>query len=116
MFEACQFLNLTRFNEENLMDQNLPGIAIFNKSLVHDIILEVIKILKKLAPEKLHPCPLTGDFFHFLNYQSDWKQEHEKIMPDGDYRFDHKFWNDEDEKVFEFNVYETFKTREKSFF
>lgn len=50
-----------------------------------------------------------------LNFSSNNKFDFETLMLDGDYRYEHKFWSDEGENIFQKTVFEKFKTGEDSF-
>lgn len=67
-------------------------------------------------PEKIHPCPLHQNDLKEFNFSGSPKFEFETFMPDGDYRYEYKYWNDEDDNIFQKQVYETYKTGEEAFF
>jgi hypothetical protein len=90
----------------------IPQIGVFNKTFIRE---QIVKLSEKLA-QGIHLCPLVQDDFKEFNYSSEGKQDFEKTLPDGDYRYEHKYWNDEDENIFTKTVYERFKTGEEAFF
>lgn len=46
------------------------------------------------------PCPVKVQSIKFYNFSSSQKQEFEKMMPNGEYKYEHRFWNDEDDNIF----------------
>jgi hypothetical protein len=94
---------------------NLPQIGIFNQSMVANLWARLVDYIQKYDSEKLKPCPLTNHDINMYNFSASIKQDFEQILPSGDYRYDHRLWNDEDENIFSKSVYERFKTMEDSF-
>ena len=114
LLELCAFLNISDFLHPDKIDSvKLPGIGVFNNSMVKG---QVLKAMETFDKDQLHPCPLSKDFFYRTNQSSLQKMEFETILPDGDYKFDHSYWTDDDAQVYRFVVYEKFKTMEDAFF
>ena len=67
-------------------------------------------------PEKVYLCPLQHDDLKLFRSSSSNKFDFEKIQPDGDYRYEHKYWTDDDENIYTNTVNEMFKTAEDAFF
>ena len=72
--------------------------------------------INKREPERIHECPLHRDDLKAYNVLSLQKHDFEKIMPEGDYRYEHKVFADDDDNIFTKTVFERYKTGEKSFF
>ena len=112
--EMCAFFNISEFFHPDKIDSiKLPGVGIFNNSIVKS---QVLKAMERTDRYKFHPCPVSEDFFYYVNVSSQIKMDFETILPDGDYKFDHRYWTDDDETVFRNIVYEKFKTMEDAFF
>lgn len=93
----------------------VPEIALFNQTFVKTFLLKAKSDYEETNPQKLHRCPLDRDFFKFYNFSSSSKYDFEKILPNGDYKYEHKVLTDDDENIFAVSIYETFKTEEDSF-
>jgi hypothetical protein len=113
--EICGFLNATSSFKQGTETMKLPQLGIFNQSMIANIWRRAIAYLQEYDHEKLKPCPLMNHDINMNNYSASIKQDFEKILPDGDYRYEHRMWNDEDENIFSKSVYERFKTMEDSF-
>ena len=110
---------MTAFFKNGKLDTiaNMPLVGVFNESFVREGIKSIFENAIAKYPEKVHPCPLRRDDLKFFNFSSNNnKFDFEKIQPDGDYRYEHKFWRDDDENIFTHTVYEKFKTGEDAFF
>ena len=81
---------------------NMPLFGVFYESFVREVIKSIFENAIAKYPEKVHPCPLQRDDLQFFNYSSNDKIDFEKIQPDGDYRYEHKFWSDGDENILRF--------------
>lgn len=119
MVEVCQFLNLTK--NEQVVDSyfknvDVPKFSIYNESFVKIILNTALERYKIVYAKKLHPCPLDRNHLKDFNTSSSYKFDFETLMPDGDYKYEHTNWNDEDDNIFQKTVYEKFRTGEESFF
>lgn len=114
--EMCQFLNLTGINPDDVTMDKVPMVSIFNQTSSLQWGLRMRNFWINAFPDKFHSCPLYGDDFKFMNFSSNNKHDLEKMMPDGDYRYEHKIWNDDDDLIFQAGIYERFKTGEAAFF
>ena len=115
-FEVCSFMNITNFmklGDDIKSKIKLPLVGIFNDSFVRDT---AQVFYDQEDPQKRHPCPLLKDDIKRYNYSSSKKFSFEMLQPDGDYRYEHKVWSDEDANIFTATIYEKFKTGEESFF
>lgn len=113
-FEICFYLNLSKIlynaSQDDIDRLKIPGIpGSFNTTVIKKQWVMLYNRFKDNA-EKTQPCPLHQDFLKFRNFSSLDKHEFEYFLPSGDYKYQHRFLNDQDENVFEFKVYETFKT------
>lgn len=115
-FEVCFYLNLSRFIDNATQDDidryEIPEISgLFNVSVIKKGMMAVFKRYKdNPIAAKTQPCPLHKDFLKFINYSSMKKNDFEHYLPSGDYKSQHRYWNDRDENVFECKTYETLKT------
>jgi hypothetical protein len=115
--EVCSIADsILSVNNENIHNFTVPMFGIYNQSFIRDRIVEAKETFNRRFPGRLHQCPLQRDDFKLYNISSYIKNDFEKILPDGDYRYEHKFWNDDDENIFTVTVYEAFKTGEPAFF
>lgn len=78
--------------------------------------LQASEHLEKNYPNKILRCPLESNFMKDYNSSSRIKNDFETILPNGDYRYERRFYNDEDDNIYSSTVYEAFNTREDSFF
>lgn len=109
--------NLTEFlTKDKVTKTKLPKIGVYNESFVANELINLKGRFDEEGSDAFHPCPPNRNDFKQFNFSSNTKMDFEKIMPDGDYRYEHKAWNDDDENVFTKIVYERFKTGEDSFF
>lgn len=100
----------------NTKDFNVFQVSIFNASFIRENILKAMEAVKKAkASHKFQRCPLIHDAFIETNVSSNTKMDFERTLPNGDYRYEHKFRSDDDHNVFTKTVYETFNTGEYSF-
>jgi hypothetical protein len=74
------------------------------------------KLLDTMYHDKFQPCPLKPDFFKNYNFSANNKFDFEKVLPSGDYKYVHRYWNDDDTNIFTYIVHEQFKTDAKPFF
>ena len=110
-------MNLTGHSNLNEVEASkLPRIGLFNSTMVRTVMNMVKKFVRKSNSTALHPCPMINGDLSVFNVSSYIKHDFETIMPDGDYRYEHMYWNDEDELVYKKTVFERFKTMEESFF
>jgi hypothetical protein len=113
----CQFLNLTKFFDLETVDPSkIPNVGVFNKSTIMTGLKMAINYHESANSKALHPCPIVKGEFKQYNVSSSLKLDFEKILPSGDYRYEHLYWNDDDDLIFKHTVYERFKTQEDSFF
>ena len=108
-------MNFTDIFKNHGKIKEVPSVGIYNETFVRSRLVEFFTTLKRSYPDKLHPCPVHRDDLKFFNFSSTQKIEFEKILPDGDYRYERKFFNNDDDNIFSFTVYEKFVTREPSF-
>jgi hypothetical protein len=94
---------------------DLPLYGVFNSSMVKKLLKDAINYHEKYIDGGVQPCPLHKNYFKIFNFSTYAKNDFEKILPNGDYRYEHKYWNDQDENIFTKTVYERFKTMEDSF-
>jgi len=83
---------------------------LLNATNMIENLIQMKKRFDDHMPEKLHPCPLLRDDLKDINVSSSIKQDFEKMLPHGEYRYDHKFWNEEDDLIFFKSIYERFNT------
>jgi hypothetical protein len=108
---------LTRdITEKGIDAVKFPDVGIFNTSMLENIVYRFILYLSETAPKRIAPCPLVKDWLNDYNISAYIKQDFERILPDGEYKYEHRFWNDRDENIFTKTVYERFKTMEDAFF
>lgn len=93
----------------------IPAVGVLSESSIRELIEMYMNNKNEESFHNLHPCPLQVDDMRVYNYSSNRKLDFEKLQPDGDYRYVHKFWNDDDENIFTATIYERFKTGEVSF-
>ena len=117
-YEFCIYANMSALYKSGKFDtiQTFPLVGVFNESFIKERVKYVFDRVNAEHPEKFHPCPLQRDDLKLLNFSSNNKHDFERTQPDGDYRYEHKYWNDEDENIFTHTVYEQFKTGEYAFF
>jgi hypothetical protein len=114
--DLCSFLNLsTAIQKEGIDSVKLPGYGVFNNTMVKNILEGFYQYHEKYVPGGISTCPVNRDYFKIYNYSSSIKNEFEKILPNGDYRYEHRIWNGQDDNIFTKTVYERFKTMEDSF-
>lgn len=101
---------------DTLDDADVPKIALYNISFMKRLILETRNSVVNRFPDKLHSCPLHRDDAKVFNVSSHYKNFWETSFPDGDYRYEHKVWTDDDDAVFNVTICERFKTGEDPFF
>jgi hypothetical protein len=95
---------------------DIPQVGIFNKSFVLQEAIKSFKRAQEINPAIFHPCPMRVDDIKVINYTSTDKNDFEHTLPDGDYRYEHKYWNDDDDNVFTKTIYEKYKTGEDPLF
>lgn len=93
-----------------------PAIGIYNDSFIRGNIYKFQADFESINPDKLHRCPLKRNLLKEFNISSSNKLEFETVLPNGDYKYQHKIWNDGEDNIFTKTVYETYKTDEDSFF
>lgn len=94
----------------------IPLVGNFNESYVRKKMLQASEHLEKNYPNKILRCSLESNFMKDYNSSSRIKNDFETILPNGDYRYERRFYNDEDDNIYSSTVYEAFNTREDSFF
>jgi hypothetical protein len=115
-FDMCALMNLTENYGKTNATAVIPQVGIFNQSFIKQQIDVLHENTREYFPEKFHPCPLKVDDLTVFNYSSILKNDFERTLPDGDYRYEHKYWTDDDENVFTKVVYEKYKTGEDPLF
>lgn len=94
----------------------MPKVGYYNETFIRMHVISLAERIRKFNPEKLHLCPMRLDDLKYYNQSSLNKSEHEFYLPDGDYRYEHKYSNDEDDNVFTKTIYEKFNTGEDPLF
>lgn len=108
---------IPKFMELGSLDsQDVPAMPLYNMSYIKDQLTAIKDSVVKRFPDKLHGCPLHRDAIKFYNVSAKYKNTFETRFPDGDYQYKHTLWNDDDDKIFQVTVHETFKTGEDAFF
>jgi hypothetical protein len=109
-------MNISQVIDDPEASFDIPQVGIFNQSFVLQEAIKSLKRAKNKYLSKFHPCPIRADDFKVINYTSTDKNDFERTLPDGDYRYEHKYWNDDDDNVFTSTIYEQFKTGEDPLF
>lgn len=112
--DVCPFLDIF-MDIKNKRNFKVPAFSFYNESFIRENVIKYQADFERLNPNMMQRCPLKRDFFKTYNISSSNKQAFETILPNGDYRYEHKVWSDDDENIFTKTVYETFKTEEDSF-
>lgn len=99
----------------NSTTMSVPLIGIFNASFVRDWLTLLYDKYDKYWPDKLHFCPMLPNDMNVYNLSSSVKEPFETLLPDGEYRYEHRYWNDDDDNIFTKFIYEQFNTKEASF-
>ena len=118
-FEICSFLNMTaNLPQGNIIDiikrTKFSSVLIYNETVVQNTMIMLAEKYKDSLNERLHPCPLDTDSFKEYNISSSLKQPFEYYFPSGEYRYTHRFWNDEDDEIYTRIIYERFLTGVKA--
>jgi hypothetical protein len=95
---------------------DIPQVGIFNQSFILEESIRIFKNTQEKHFSKFHPCPMRVDDISVINHTSTEKIDFERTLPDGDYRYEHKYWNDDDDNVFTKTIYEKYKTGEDPLF
>lgn len=114
-FDICALLDICVKIDNNVTFE-VPEIAIFNQTFVKKFVYDTKSGYERnYNNQKIHRCPLERNFFQVYNFSSNLKHDFEKLLPNGDYRYEHKVLTEDDETIFAASIYETFKTQEESF-
>jgi hypothetical protein len=114
--EICAFFNLSKAIREVGIDSvKLPEIGTFQGKTVKDFAISIIRIIETNYSKKFQPCPLKPDFFKNYNISAYVKYDFEKNLPSGDYKYVHRYWDDDDNNIFTYIVHEKFTTNAKAF-
>jgi hypothetical protein len=114
--EVCAFFNLSKEIKEVGIDSvKLPEVGNFEGTPVKDFVMSIIRIMEENYPKKFQPCPLKPDFFTNYNISAYVKYDFEKNLPSGDYKYVHRYWNDDDKNILTYTVHEKFTTNAKAF-
>ena len=114
-FDLCALLNLTEIVKNNGKVKRVPSVGVYNESFIRERVVDILAGIKKYYPDKFHACPMHRDDLKIYDFPSSYKHAFEEILPDGDYRYERKLFNDDDDNVLTYTIYQKFSTREPSF-
>lgn len=96
--------------QQHFVISNIHNISFLNESVTRNELLKQIDFKRNYQSDSISPCPFQSFHLNHKDFSSNNKKDFEKLLPHGDYKYDHKVWSDDDGNILTISVYERFNT------